>query len=53
MQVRAVRDHVADVDADAEADTPIRRLVTIINRYLLLHLHGAADRTIDAVERNQ
>ena len=53
VQVGAVRDHVADVDADAEADAAVRRLVAVIHRHLLLHLDRAAHRAVDAVERDQ
>jgi hypothetical protein len=53
VQVRAVRDHIADVDADAEANAPVRRLVAVIDRDLLLHLDRATHRTVDAVERDQ
>ena len=38
MKVGAVRDHVAYVDADAEADAEVRWLVAIIHRHLLLYL---------------
>ncbi len=53
VQVRAIRDHVTDVDPDTEADTAVRRLIAVVHRYLLLHLHRAAYRTVDAVERDQ
>ena len=53
VQVRAVRDHVADVDADAEADATVWRLVPVIHRHLLLYLDRAAHRAIDAAERDQ
>ena len=32
---------------------PIRRLVAIMDRHLLLHLHGTAHRPVDAVEHDQ
>jgi hypothetical protein len=53
VQVRPIRDHVTDVDADTEADAPVGRLVAVVQRNLLLHLHRALHRTVDAVERNQ
>ena len=53
MQVSAVRDHVANVDADAEANAPVRRLIAVIDRHLLLYLDRAAHRAVDAVERDQ
>ena len=45
--------HVADVDADAEADAPVGRLIAVIDRHLLLDLYRAAHCAIDAVERHQ
>jgi hypothetical protein len=53
MQVGAVWDRIASVDADAEADAPVRRLVSVIYRDLLLHPDRAAQRTVDTVEHNQ
>ena len=53
VQVSPIRNRVTDVDADPEADGAIGRLVTIEPRHKLLHLHGAAPRTVDAVEDNQ
>ena len=31
----------------------VRRLVSVVDRNLLLHLHGAAHRPVDAVEHDQ
>ena len=53
MQVGPVCYHVANVDADAEADAPVGGLVPIIHRDLLLDFYRAAHCAIDAVERNQ
>ena len=53
VKIRAMRDHVADVDANAEANAPVRRLIAIVYRHLLLHLDRAAYRAVDAVERDK
>ena len=53
VDISAIWNHIANVDADAEADCPIRRLVAIVGRHLLLHLHGTAHRSIDAVEHDE
>ena len=53
MQVRAVRDHVANVDTNAEANAPVGRLIAVIDRHLLLYLDRAAHCAIDAVECDQ
>ena len=53
VDVSAIRDHIADVDADTKADSSIGGLVTVVDRYLLLNLHGTAHRSVDAVEHNE
>ena len=53
MQISSVGNRVADVDPDAKADGPIGRLVPVMVRNLLLHLHSAAHRSVDAVEHDQ
>ena len=53
VKVSAVRDHVADVDTNAEANAPVSRLIAVIDRHLLLYLDRATHRAIDAVERDQ
>ncbi len=53
MQVGSVGNRVADIDPDAKADGPIGRVVIIMVRNLLLHLHGAAHCSVDAVEHDQ
>ena len=53
VQVSPIGNRVADVDPDAEADGPIRGLVAIVDRNLLLHLHGTAHRSVDAVEHDE
>ena len=53
VEVSAIGNRVAKVDADAEADGSIRRLIAIMDRNLLLHLHRTAHRSIDAVEHDE
>ena len=53
VEVSAIGNRVAEVDPDAEADGPIRRLIAIMDRNLLLHLHGTAHRPVDAVEHDE
>ena len=53
MEVSAIGDHVADVDADAEANAPVRWLIAVTDWHMLLHLNRAAHSTIDTVERYQ
>ena len=53
VKVGPIGNRVANVDPDAEADGPVRRLVAIMVGNLLLHLHGTAYRPVDAVEHDQ
>ncbi len=53
MQIGAIGNRIADIDADAKADGAVGGLVTIIGGYLLLHLNGTAHRAIDAVEHDE
>ena len=53
VQVSPIGNRVANVDPDAEADGSIRRLIPIVDRNLLLHLHGAPHRPVDAVEHDE
>ena len=53
MQVSPISNGVSNVDADAKADGSIRRLIAVVDRNLLLHLHGTAHRPVDAVEHDQ
>src|SRR5580704_17036490 len=53
MEVSAIGNHVADVDADAEANASVRCLIAVTDWHLLLHLDRAAHSTIDAVEGHQ
>ena len=46
-------DHVANIDADAEANGAIGRLVAIMDGHLLLHLHRTAHRSVNAVEHDE
>ena len=53
VKIRTMRNHVADVDANAEANAPVRLLIGIVYRHLMLHLGRAAYRAVDAVERDE
>ncbi len=53
VQISAIRDRIADVDPDPKADGPIRKLVTIKDRNILLHLDRKAYCPIDTVEYHQ
>ena len=53
VHVSAIGNRIANVDPDAEADGSIGRLVAIVDRNLLLHLHGTAHRSVDAVEHDE
>ena len=53
MQISSIGNRVANVDPDAKADGSIGRLVAVMDRNLLLHLHGAAHRSVDAVEHDE
>ena len=53
VEVSAIGNRIANVDPDAETDGPIWRLVAVVDRHLLLHLHGTAHGPIDAVEDDE
>ena len=53
VYVGSLGDHVADVDADPEADGPVGSLLAIDNGRLLLHGHGTAYSALYAVEHDQ
>jgi hypothetical protein len=53
MQVRAVGDGVTNVDANTELDTAVGVLITLMRANLLLHIHGTADGTLDAVAHHE
>ncbi len=53
MQIGAIWDGVADLDADAEADGAIRRLIGVVDWNFLLQFDGAAHSAVDAVEHDQ
>ena len=53
VDVSAIWDHIADVDADTKADGPVQRLIAIEQGDLLLNGNGTAHGTIDAVEDDQ
>ena len=51
--VAVLDDDVADIDADAELDAPLRRHVGVALGHPALHLDGAAHRIDDAGELDQ
>jgi hypothetical protein len=53
VKIGSIWNGVAKVDPDPKADSPIRRLVAIMDGHLLLHLHGTSHRPIDAVEHDE
>ena len=53
MQIGPVCNRVTNVDSDAETDSAIRRLISVMGRNLLLHLHGTAHRPINAIEDDE
>src|ERR1700722_12896201 len=53
VDVSAIWHHIADVYTDAEPDGPIFGLAAIAHWNLLLHPHGTAHCSIDAIEHNE
>ena len=53
VQVGPVGNRVTDVDPHAKPDRSVGGLPCVIQRHLLLHLHGTAHRPVDAVEHDQ
>src|SRR4029077_20603786 len=53
VDVSAIRDHIADVDAHTETDGPIGRLLAIVGGHVFLHHHGTAHRSINAVKHDE
>ena len=53
VQVSSIGNRVTNVDPDAKANGSIGRLIAVVDRNLLLHLHGTAHRPVDAVEYDQ
>ena len=51
MEVRSIGNRVAKIDPDAEADASVGRLVGIMDRNLLLYLHGTPYGSVDACQR--
>src|SRR4029077_3054898 len=52
-QVSSIGNRVTNVDADPKADGPVRGRIIIMDRELLLHLQGAADRSINAIKHDE
>jgi enamine deaminase RidA (YjgF/YER057c/UK114 family) len=53
VQIGAIRDRISDVDPDPKPDSPVRKLVAIKDRNILLHLDRKAHCPIDTVEYHQ
>jgi len=53
VEIGPICNGVANVDPDPKTNGAVRRLFCIDNRNLLLHFHGAAHRTVYAVEHDQ
>ena len=53
VQVSTIRNRVAKVDPHAKPHDPLGRVVAVVYRHLLLHLHGTAHRAIYAVEHDK
>jgi hypothetical protein len=53
IEVVALDDHVAEIDADTQLDAVVRRDVRVPPGYRLLHLDRAAHRINDAREFDQ
>ena len=53
VQIGAIRDRIADVDPDPKPNSPVRKLVAIKDRNILLHLDRKAHCPIDTVEYHQ
>jgi hypothetical protein len=53
MQISPVGNRVANIDPDAETNGSISGVVAIMDRNLLLYLHGAPNGPSDAFEYDQ
>jgi hypothetical protein len=53
VQVRAIGNGVTNVDTDPKANGAVRRLAGIEYWNLLLHLHGTAHGSVDAVKHDE
>jgi hypothetical protein len=53
VQVSAIRNRVADVDPNAEANGVIRWYVTVVGWNVPLHPNGALHGTIDTIEHDE
>src|SRR4051812_5739428 len=53
VQIRAIGNHVTDVDANTKSNGLIGRLIAIVDRHLLLHFDCAAHCSIDAIEHDE
>jgi hypothetical protein len=53
VQVGAIRNGIARIDADAEPNTAVERSIAIVSGNLLLYFYGAAHCPIDTVEHHK
>jgi hypothetical protein len=53
VDVSTVWNYISDVDAEAKADNPTGGLIAIKDWNLLLYVHGAPHRAINAVEHHE
>ena len=53
VDISAIWNHIAYIDADAKTDGSIGRLITVVDRHLLLHFGRTAHCSLDAVEHDE
>jgi hypothetical protein len=53
MEISPIGNRVSNVDPDAKSDCLARRLIAVVNGNLLLHPHGAAHRSVNAIEHDK
>ena len=53
VDITAIWNHIANIDADAKPDRPIGGLIAIMGGDLLLYLHGTAYCPVHAIEYNE
>ena len=53
MNVSAIRNDIANVDAHSESHGTTGGLIAIAGRHVLLHFDRAADRSFNAIKHNE
>ena len=53
VKIGPISNRIANVDCDTKTDGPFSRLISVMGRNLLLHLHGTAHRPINAIEHDE